>query len=236
MTRWAPQAATCLGVSVVYVALAELGFRMASVHPVVASVWPPAGVALALLVLFGLRLSPGIFVGALLANALNGIPWSAATAIAAGNSLAAISAAYALRRLRFQVDIRRVRDALMLLGFGALLAPVISATIGTLSLHLAGVPADRSVALWYNWWSGDAIGVMLITPLLVAWRHGRLPEVTWRGVAEIALLGAGLLAASALLMRVPLGYQYSVFPLVGWAAIRGGPRGASIVTPCAGPS
>jgi PAS domain S-box-containing protein len=162
---------------------------------------------------------------------MKGIPLPAATMIAAGNTLAAVWGASTLRRVDFQLGLHRIRDALVLLGLGALCAPVIAATAGMLSLHLAaGVPADHLAAVWFNWWSGDAIGVMLVTPLLVAWAHGRLRVPTGRRVAEIALLGASLLAASAMLMRVPQGYEYAVFPLVSWAAIRYGPRGASLAT------
>jgi two-component system, cell cycle sensor histidine kinase and response regulator CckA len=231
MAHWAPRAAGCLGVAIGYVIAAELGFQVATVHPVVASVWPPAGLALAVAILFGARLWPGIFAGALAANVMRGLPEAASMVIATGNTLAAVWGAYALRRIDFQVSLPRVRDALELSALGALCAPVISATIGSLSLQLAaGLPAERSVALWFHWWSGDAIGVMLVTPLLIAWRHARVPRLTGRGGAEIVLLGAGLLGGSALLMRLPQGYEYAVFPLVGWAAIRGGLRGASIAT------
>ena len=231
VTRWAPQAAACLGVAVAYLVAARLAFYLATVHQVVASIWPPAGLALGLLVVCGFRLWPGIFVGALLANGLNDIPWAAATLIATGNSLAAISGAYALQRLRFHSRIHQVRDALLLLGFGALLSPVISATIGTLSLHLlAGVPVDLIGTIWITWWSGDAIGVMLITPLFAAWADLRLPELTWRQIAEGGLVAAGLVGSSVVLMQAVHGYEYAILPFVGWAAIRGGPRAASLAT------
>ncbi|HEY8196828.1 MAG TPA: PAS domain S-box protein [Gemmatimonadales bacterium] len=229
--RWAPQAGAYLGVTVAYVVAAQLAFHLATVHHVVSSIWPPAGLALGLLVLCGFRLWPGIFLGALLANGFNGMPWAAATMIATGNSLAAISGAYALRRFRFHSNLHRVRDALLLLGFGALLAPVISATIGTLSLHLlAGVPVHLVGPIWITWWSGDAIGVMLITPLFAAWADLRLPELTRRQIAEVGLVGAGLVGSSVVLMQAVHGYEYAILPLVGWAAIRGGPRAASLAT------
>ncbi len=235
MTRWASHAAAHLGVAIVYVIAAQLAFHLATVHKVVASVWPPAGLALGLFVLCGFRLWPGIFVGALLANAWNGISWPAATMIATGNSLAALSGAYALRRFGLQVGLHRVRDVLLLLGIGALLSPVISATFGTLSLHLiVGVPAELVVAIWSTWWGGDVIGIILITPLLFSWADRRLPELTWRRVAELALLGVGLVGTSVVLMRDLHGYEYAILPFVGWAAIRGGPRGASLVTLVAG--
>jgi PAS domain S-box-containing protein len=229
--HWFYGVAAHLGIAATYVVAANLGFQVATVHPVVASVWPPAGLALAVLLLCGLRFWPGIFVGALVANALKGIPVPAATVIAVGNTLAAGFGASTLRRLDFQLGLHRIRDALALIGFGALCAPVIAATVGSLSLHIAaGVPADHLAGVWFNWWSGDAIGVMLVTPLLVAWVHGRLSTPTGRRIAEIALLGASLLAVSAMLMRIPQGYEYAVFPLVSWAAIRHGPRGASLAT------
>src|SRR3954469_1509997 len=86
-----------LAVAVGYSITAQLGFRVATVHPVVASVWPPAGLALAILVLFGLRFWPGIFLGALVANALKGIPVPAAALMGMGNASAAIAGVAALR-------------------------------------------------------------------------------------------------------------------------------------------
>jgi PAS domain S-box-containing protein len=227
--KWIPVVAMHLGIALGYIVAAQLGFRVATVHPVVASVWPPAGLALAVLLLGGLRLWPGIFMGAIVANAIKDIPLPAATVIGVGNTLAAMLAAFALRRVDFRIGLQRLRDALALLGLGALCAPVVAATIGTLSLYIAGaVPADHLASVWYNWWSGDAIGVMVVAPLVVAWMHGRLPEPTGRRVAEIALLGASLLTVTVVLVRVLQSYEHAVFPLVGWAAIRYGQRGASI--------
>jgi PAS domain S-box-containing protein len=229
--HWLLQVAGHLGITATYVVAANLGFLVAIVHPVVASVWPPAGLALAVLLLFGPRWWPGIFVGALVANALMGIPLPAATVIAVGNTLAAAWGASTLRRLDFQLGLHRIRDALVLIGFGALCAPLIAATIGTLSLHLAAnAPADHLAAIWLNWWSGDSIGVMLVTPLLAVWMRRHVPDLTGRQIAEMALLVASLLMVSVVLTGVLHGYKYAIFPLVSWAAIRYGPRGASLAT------
>ena len=231
MTHWAPQAAVCLGVAIVYVIAAQLAFHLSIVHDVVASVWPPAGLALALLVLRGSGIWPGIFLGALVANALNGVPWYGAMTIGAGNTLSAVFAAHALRLAGLQVQLHRVRDAILLLGFGALLSPVIAATTGTLSLHFAAeVPGDLLETIWLTWWSGDAVGILLFAPPLLAWSDRRLPELTRRRAAEICVLAAGVTATSILLMQMVHGYEYAILPFVAWAAIRGGPRGASLAT------
>jgi PAS domain S-box-containing protein len=229
-SQWVAETAAHVGIAVAYAVTAQLGFRVATVHPVVASVWPPAGLALALLVLFGLRFWPGIFLGALIANALKGIPVPAAALMGMGNASAAIAGAVALRHFDFQLGLPRVRDALVLLGLGALCAPLIAATMGTFSLHfVAGVP-DHLGGLWFTWWSGDALGVMLVTPLLLANMRVRTPDLTARGIAEIVLIGVSLLTASAILIRTLNGYEYAIVPLVGWAALRRGPLGGSLAT------
>src|SRR5688572_21400932 len=134
--HWAIRAATWLGVAGGYFVLAQLSFRSASVHPVVAAVWPPAGLALALLVLQGRGMWPGIFLGVLLANAAKGLPWAATSVIAVGNTLAAVAAARLLARFGFEKQLHRVHDALLLLA-AAVLSPLIAAFIGTGSLYFA---------------------------------------------------------------------------------------------------
>ena len=226
---WAVGAATLVGVAAGYFVLAQLGFRNASIHPVVASVWPPAGLALALLVLFGERIWPGIFLGVLLANVAQGLPWAATAVIAIGNTLAGLAGARFLREFRFETQLHRVRDALLLLA-AAILSPVIAAIIGTASLYFAaGVQLSQLLPIGLTWWSGDAVGVMLLAPLFLAWSDRRLPRLDTRRVVEGTLLGTALIGTMVMLMQyAEHGFEYAVLPFVGWAAIRGGPRGASI--------
>jgi two-component system, cell cycle sensor histidine kinase and response regulator CckA len=225
---WAVRVAGWLAIAAAYFVLAELSFRSASVHPVVASVWPPAGLALALFLLSGTWLWPGIFLGVVLANAVQGLPWQATSIIAMGNTMAALAGTGFLRRFRFEKELHRVRDALLILAAG-ILSPIIAALIGTAALYFAaGVPLSNLPAIGLIWWSGDALGVVLMTPLLVAWSHTRLPHFDVRGLVEATVLAAGLITMSVLLMRFEHSFEYAVLPFVGWAAIRGGPRGASL--------
>jgi two-component system, cell cycle sensor histidine kinase and response regulator CckA len=225
---WAVRVAGWLAIAAAYFVLAELRFRSANVHPVVASVWPPAGLALALFLLSGTWLWPGIFLGVVLANAVQGLPWQATSIIAMGNTMAALAGTGFLRRFRFEKELHRVRDALLILAAG-ILSPIIAALIGTAALYFAaGVPLSNLPAIGLIWWSGDALGVVLMTPLLVAWSHTRLPHFDVRGLVEATVLAAGLITMSVLLMRFEHSFEYAVLPFVGWAAIRGGPRGASL--------
>ena len=225
---WAVRVAGWLAIAAAYFVLAQLSFRSASVHPVVASVWPPAGLALALFVLSGTWLWPGIFLGVVLANAAQGLPWQATSIIAVGNTMAGLAGTGFLRRFRFEKELHRVRDALLILAAG-ILSPIIAALIGTAALYFAaGVQLSDVPAVGLTWWSGDALGVMLMTPLLVAWSGTRLPHLDGRRLLEATVLAAGLITMSILLMRFQHGFEYAVLPFVGWAAIRGGPRGASL--------
>ncbi len=228
LPRWMSQAAACLGLALLYVVLAQLAFNLATAHKLVASVWPPAGLALGVFLLCRPALWPGVFAGALLANGWNGIPWPAAVLIASGNTLAGVAGAIALRRAGLQKDLHRVWDAFLLL-VGALLSPLIAATVGTWSLRwAAGLPSEMVITVWGTWWSGDVIGILMITPLLLAWSDRRPLDLSWPRLLEGGVLGIGLVSASVVLMGATHGYEYAILPFVAWAAIRGGPRGASL--------
>ena len=227
-TGRSPELATHLGIAAAYIVAAQLAFQVGTIHLIVASLWPPAGLALAVLLLFGLRWWPGIMLGAFVGNLLLGVPVSLSAAFCVGNTLAALFGAAALRRLKFNTSLHRVRDALLLIGT-SLVAPVIAATGGALTLHLlAGASAKYLPTLWVNWLTGDAIAIMLVTPLLLAWLQGSKPDLSPIRMLEIGLLGVSLVGACLALRMASQGYEYAVFPLVSWAAIRFGHRGAGL--------
>ena len=87
------------GLAAVYFGAAKLGLTMAFVAEQVTVVWPPSGISLAAVLVFGHRVWPGIALGAFLANATTGAPMAAALGIAVGNTLEALSGAWMLRRI-----------------------------------------------------------------------------------------------------------------------------------------
>jgi signal transduction histidine kinase len=105
----------------------------------------------------------------------------------------------------------------------------ISATVGTSVLFVSGsIPASSFWATWAVWWTGDAMGVLLVAPFLLSLRYGpKLDTINWGRMVELV----GLLAATAvvayLLFQVPLGLQYLVVPVIVVAAWRFGLRGAA---------
>src|ERR1700730_2310065 len=85
-------------VAVVYFAAAELGLSLASAHTNVTPVWPPTGIAIASLLIFGWRVWPAIFIGALAANLRTYVPIPTAFGIAFGNTLEGVVAIFLLNR------------------------------------------------------------------------------------------------------------------------------------------
>ena len=180
MKRWdLRDLAKVAALTALYAAAGKLGLSLAFVHPNVSVVWPPTGIALAALLLFGYRLWPGITVGAILVNALTGVSLPVALGIAIGNTLEALVGAYLLRRfVGFENSLDRLRDVLALVGVAAGLSTMTSATIGVTSLVLGGVVSWAAVgSLWWQWWLGDAMGALVLAPPLLVWRRV-LPRVS----------------------------------------------------------
>ncbi len=214
----------------VYYLAARLGLYAAAAHHVVSSLWPPAGIALFALLRFGPRLWPGVTLGAFLLNATSGVPVAGAAAIAVGNTLAAVVGALLLTRIAgFHRSMDRLRDVLALAGLAGIASTLISASNGAASLILSGAaPATSFLQLWQSWWSGDAVGVLVVAPFLLVWSEPEEPEPAsvWRHL-ETALMFAVLAVGTDVLFRSGRGYAYAAFPLVTWIALRRGQRGAA---------
>jgi PAS domain S-box-containing protein len=236
--RWCRYAAQLALLGAAYFGLAKLGLTMAFLAEQVTAVWPPTGLALAVLLGFGYRLWPGIALGAFLANATANEPLATAAGIALGNTLEALLGAWLLRSLvGFDTALERVKDVLGLVVLAAGVSTLVSATIGATSLCLGGVrPWTAYPAIWGVWWLGDALGNLVVAPLLLTWAGWlRFP---WRPgrVAEAGALLLGLVAACLLVFAGPTAVfsfhplAYTVFPFVIWAALRFGQPAAALTT------
>ena len=141
----------------------------------VSAIWPPAGLGIAALYLWGLRWWPGVLLGELLVNGQlllddSTFPIGSLIGQQAGNMAEIIVGALLLRRLigpNAAMDrIEQVGGMLVALG----VATAISATVGTVSMVAGGV-VDQSDAteFWRTWWLGDSSGGLVVLPLLLAW-------------------------------------------------------------------
>src|SRR5690242_10403066 len=183
-----PLAGLNLFLAVVYFAGAELGLSLATLHTNVTPVWPPAGIAIAALLIFGRQLWPGIFLGALAANLPTNIPVASAFGIAIGNTTQALVAYWLLLRVvRWRGTLDSVNEVLRFVVCSALLAPLVSATVGSLSLCLGGAAEwPRFTQLWLTWLMGDGFGALIVGTLLLSW--SRPLKLSSRDLPELASL------------------------------------------------
>jgi PAS domain S-box-containing protein len=225
---WPRYVLTVAVLTVTYVIAGRLGFTASAVNPIVSSAWPPSGVALAALLLLGRRFWPAIFIGAFLVNMSGDIRPLAALSIALGNTLEALAGAWLLSRFaEFRPSMERLQDVYGLV-LAAIASTPISATVGVSTLILLGnVPDGSSQTIWLTWFTGDAIGILLITPLALAWASGPKLRVTARDVVEATAVGTLLIAFTVVLFQTQSSYVYAIFPVMVWASLRFGPRGAT---------
>ena len=214
-------------VSGLYIAAAKLGIELSVARGVVTPVWAPTGIALAAVVLFGPGLWPAVALGAFVANATSGASLPVAAFISVGNTLEAVVGAGLLRRARFSPRLERVRDVLSLVVLAAAGSTAIAATNGVTTLWLSGNLSDTYGAGWLLWWSGDAMGDLIVAPLLLLW----LSAPFWKPRRAELLEGLALLAALAAVSWFVFldgywRYPHLLFPLLVWASLRLYQRGA----------
>lgn len=218
-----------VALAIAYWAAAELSLNLALVNGQVTPIWPPTGIALVTFLILGRRMWPAVALAAFAVNLPIGPSPAGAALIAAGNTLAPLTASELLRRAGLHLELDRIRDALYVIFLGALLGMTISATIGSSVLTLSGaVPMDRFATTWAVWWAGDAMGVLLVAPMLLSFLPIQsVRRLGWRGSAELTALLAGVGIATFLLFQNPFRLEYLVLPLIAIAAWRFRLRGAA---------
>ncbi len=209
-----------------YYVAGRLGLELAYLDGAVAAVWPPAGLGLAVLFLYGVRLWPGIVIGDLLLADFS-TPLGTVAGQTVGNTLALVAAALLLRKLTGgRGQLARTFDVLALVVCAAV-AALVSAAFGPTSLRLGNViGTDELGRVFRTWTLGDAAGVLVVAPALLTWAASGSRGIRRRDVVEGAV-GLVLLAVLAELAPQP-DVPYIVFPVLLWAALRLGPRGAAL--------
>ncbi len=234
--RWS-DLARILGLALTYAILAKIVLSFFSANSVVSVVWPSSGLALAALLMGGKKYWPGIFIGALIGNLLQDSPFQISFFIAIGNTLEALACMWLLAHVpRFQPDLKQPRDILWL-GLSGALGSCLSALIGVTTLVLNGVLTNEDVAKnLLDWWQGDMLGIVLVTPMILVWRHFPYDWFKRDRITEtIICFGLAFLSGQI----VFLGWLndifgvtargYWVFLFVTWCALRFGRHGALLI-------
>jgi PAS domain S-box-containing protein len=200
------------------------------------SIWPPAGLFIATLILTSRNtwawwVLSGCFAE-LIGNYLwFGSPLPAALLIYAGNALEALAAAWLVNRFgKPPVRLETLEDVLVFVALTAGIAPVVSATVGSATLDLFDMQSQAFLVAWPLWWVGDATGILIVAPLaLTVFRNWRgKPQLSPAQWIEAGALGLIVLGVAALSLSGDLPFAYIVMPPLLWAAVRFEFRGAAI--------
>ncbi len=233
-------------VAITYVLTARLSFAALGVDLQAMPLWPPAGIALAALLLYGQQLWIGVAIGALLVALSFNVPWSLAFSACFGNALQALVGAWLLRQFTVNLALRRVQDVLKFVVLAVIITPMVNATYATIHGYwIDYIPDEKVLSSWIVFWLGDGMGILVITPVLLAWltpdqrvqrssqrlaKRRQALSTSW--ALEITLWLGLLLSMSWVVFGSKTGsaianypLEYLPFPFVVWAALRLSLRG-----------
>ena len=215
-------------VTLVYFIAGKLGLKLAFLNDSASAVWPPSGIALAVLLLLGYRIWPAIFLGAFLVNFTTAGNFPTSLGIAAGNTLEALGGAWLVYRFAGGARVFDRAQGVFKFALAVILSTLVSPTIGLTGLALAGFADWNSYsAIWVTWWLGDLAGDLVIAPLVLLWGI----EARWRRNRDDTIEAGALLLLLVILAETVFGGWFPILarnypiaficgPLIIWTAFR----------------
>lgn len=222
-------------VALAYYFSARLGLMGPYKESIVTLLWLPTGIAVGAIIRWGAISLPAIFVAATLVELSLNLPLSTSLGMAVGNTLAPWVTGHFLKRARFNHDLAKQRDILLMIAF-ALLGMLVSATGGALSLYLGDqISSDKLFKIWFIWWMGDSVGVLLALPLVLNISKKRFIASVPQSFRLLAWLLFFALCEYAIINLVSdlnkqfLLTAFLILPVLIWASMAFGVVGGSIV-------
>jgi len=220
--------------AILYFVLAKLGLRLASVHSNATAVWPSTGFTLAVFLVLGYRVWPGILLGAFLANITTAGSVATSIGIGVGNTLEGLVGAFLVNQFaNGRNAFERPRDIFKFVVLAGIVSTIVSATFGVTSLFLGGLVSSANYkSIWLTWWMGDLAGNLIVAPLLILWSARPRLRWKWRQILEAVLLLLGLWMLGQIVFgrwlttqNYPL--EFVAVPFLVWVAFRFRQRGAA---------
>jgi signal transduction histidine kinase/ActR/RegA family two-component response regulator len=214
--------------TLVYFIVGKLSLELAFVHASASPVWPPAGIALAALLVLGYRTWPAIFIGAFLVNATTAGNIGTSLCIATGNTMEAVCGAWLVNHFAGGTRIFDRAQDVFKFALAVIVSTAVSPTFGVTSLAVGGFAAWADYrAIWLTWWLGDAAGALVVAPVLILWSIGPRWRLNPKRHLEVGLLLVVLLILGEAVFGgwFPItarNYPISFIcgPIVIWAAFR----------------
>ncbi len=190
-----------LGFALTYFLFFQFGIAWSSLTSQVSLVWPAAGLALFGLLLFGMRVVPGLFLGALFAIQFlqfdplferSYITWGAAALNSSAAVLQALIVARINRGLLSSNLLVNLRRTLIFIA-SIFVCAIISSSIGVYTLNaMSVVPASELGKTWAFWWMGDSIGMLIVTALFTWLLIPRIRQNTHAQAFLLLCAGVGM--------------------------------------------
>ena len=219
--------------TLIYFVAGFFSLKLAFVNPSASPVWPPAGIALAALIVFGYRMWPAIFVGAFFFNITTAGNFLTSLGIAGGNTLEAVCGAWLVNWFAGGSQVFERPQNVFKFAVAALFSTALSPSIGLTTLSLGGFAQWSNYSqIWITWWLGDASGDLVVTPLLLLWSIPSTQRKWNRAeVVEVTVL----LSLLVILAEIVFGGWFGISarnypvsflcgPIVIWTAFRFTPR------------
>lgn len=226
---------------VIYLA-AEVGKRTGIEGPAlpVSLIWPATGISLAALLIFGFKVSPGIFIGNLLSNMTALIfinsesfiaPFLTAVIVSSGSYLQAIAGNVIIRTFSSERYFKTVSDVMIFLFPAGIFTCFIAPTIGMTALYsfYGNMNLHELIYAWITFWIGDTVGIFVGTPFLVVWtRKPDKPFVFVTLFWESVVIVLSLFAVLYLIFIEKIEILRLYIPICMWAAYRFRLHGATL--------
>ena len=217
--------------TLLYVIAANFGLTIATINNNVSPIWPPTGLAFAIVFIYGRKYWPAIALGAFVANIMAGSSLLTVIPITIGNTAEAVFGLWLFHRLSKQTELFGNHTFPMAVILSSALAAMISAFIGVTSLCLNNViPVTKATEVAVTWWSGDALGGIIFFPLILLF-HPKFSKhkINLLTLATIAMVS--FFVAWPILMTINGGsYIFLIFPLLMFAGLIEGEKGLAVAT------
>jgi len=230
--------AEIIGLAIIYFVTAKVCQLLAIPPGNVTPIWIPSGIILIIVLIRGYWIWPGIWLGAFVGNVWAYIDIESTSNIfrslfsgsmnGFGDSLGAVLGAYLIQRYtHVNNPLHRSGHIIVFLVAGVALGALVSATFGVTSLAIAGfIEWNQFVYTWLTWSIGDAVGILIIAPVILALTH----SIGWKlkpdRYFELFLYVVVLISALVLCLGLPpikLVYQVPLFltaPILIWSVFR----------------
>ena len=230
-----------LGVSVLYFLSARLGLLLAYENSNASPVWPPSGLALALVMILGRKAIPGIFLGALAANATvfyashslgSSTILNASLLIALGNTFEAFIGVYLINRFIPKNNFLESYQNFIKFIVISIAISIVTSTIGSFTLWSHSIiNLNAFQVVWETWAIGDFSGILILAPLLLVWNDKSQFTASKNSIFEKTIIVSFILffSEAIFIQQFTFGYSYTrlyvLVPFLLWGVFRLGQRG-----------